>query len=45
MIKAKANIKEDKKKPATIIEIKKLGFKIPINPKIGHRGAIIRKIM
>ena len=45
MIKTKANMKEDRKKPATIIEIKKFGFKIPIKPRAGHKGAIIRKII
>ena len=43
MIKVKAIIKEIRKKVDTIIEIRKLGFKIPISPKIGHKGAIVRK--
>ena len=38
------NIKEPKKNIETKIEIIKLGFKIPIIPKIGQRGATIRKV-
>lgn len=44
MIKIRAIMKVIKKKTETIIEIKKSGFKIPIIPKIGHKGAIIRKM-
>lgn len=35
--------KEAKKNIDIIMDIKKLGFRIPIIPKIGHNGAMIMK--
>ena len=44
-MKASAKRKELKKKIETIIETKKLGFRIPTKPSIGQRGAIIKNII
>ena len=45
IMKTRAKRKVHKKNTEIIIEIRKLGFKIPIIAKVGDKGAIIRNVI